>query len=319
MANFKLLPVKKTAIVLVLATSVLFGACKKDKVDAPMDGNSTITEIVTTNSDFSLLKTALVQAGLTDVLSGAGPFTVFAPNNAAFAAAGLDTEAKLKAVPVETLKKILLYHVVGDNIPAASIPTASNTPVKTAAELDVFVTKNSTGVFVNGASVIQADVMANNGVVHVINTVLMPPAGNIVEVAQANPDFSLLVAAVLRASQGSTNVAQVLSGNGPLTVFAPTNQAFIKAGFANAAAIQAADPAVLTSILTYHVVPARVFSSDLTEGAQPQTANGKTVAISLSGGAKVKGNQNASASVISPANLVTTNGVIHVIDQVLLP
>ncbi len=99
----------------------------------------------------------------------------------------------------------------------------------------------------------------------------------------------------------------------------PTNQAFIKAGFANAAAIQAADPAVLTSILTYHVVPARVFSSDLTEGAQPQTANGKTVAISLSGGAKVKGNQNASASVISPANLVTTNGVIHVIDQVLLP
>lgn len=314
--NFNLL--KKTALILTVASTVLISACSKDD-DDEMAGDQTITDIVVSNNSFSLLETALVQAGLTGVLDGNGPFTVFAPNNEAFVAAGLDTEAKIKAVPVETLKQILLYHVVGQRVPSSGIASASNSPVKTAADLDVFVTKNAAGVFVNGASVVQADVVARNGVIHVINTVLMPPMGNIVQVAQGNPNFSMLVAAVLRASQGSTNVAQVLSGQGPLTVFAPTNQAFMNAGFADVAAIQAADPAVLTSILTYHVVGARVFSSDLAEGARPATVNGGTLTISLAGGAKVKGNKNTTASMISPANMVTTNGVIHVVDQVLLP
>lgn len=309
---------KKSALILAVTSTVLFSACSKDD-DEEMAADQTITQVVVSNNSFSLLETAVVHVGLADVLSGNGPFTVFAPNNEAFAAAGLDTEAKIKAVPVETLKKILLYHVLGQRVPSSGIANASNTPVKTAAELDVFITKNASGVFVNGASVIQADVMASNGVIHVINTILMPPMGNIVQAAQANPNFSFLVAAVLRASQGGTNVAQVLSGQGPMTVFAPTNQAFMNAGFANVAAIQAADPAVLTSILTYHVIGARIFSSDLTEGAKPATVNGGTVSITLAGGAKVKGNKNTTTSVISPANMVTTNGVIHVVDQVLLP
>lgn len=300
----------------IIAT-VLLSSCKDEKIPAPQD--KTIAEIVVEDSNFSLLKTALIQADLVTTLSSDGKFTVFAPANDAFIAAGLDTEAKIKAVPVADLKKILLYHVLGQDVPSSSIANGSNTPVKTVAELDVFVTKNQSGVFVNGSKVTKADVRAKNGTIHVISSVLMPPAGNIVAVAQANPDFSFLVAAVLRASQGSTNVAQVLSGAGPLTVFAPTNQAFIKAGFANVAAIQAADPAVLTSILTYHVVAGRVFSSDLTEGAKPATVNGGTVTITLNGGAKVQGKSNTTASVIAPANLVTTNGVIHVIDQVLLP
>ncbi|MCK7556793.1 fasciclin domain-containing protein [Chitinophaga sedimenti] len=316
MINFKL-AMSKTVLACAAAVSVFFTSCSKDDDNNTKD--STITAIVTTNNDFSLLETALVHAGLTTVLSGQGPFTVFAPNNAAFVAAGFDTEAKIKAVPAETLKKILLYHVLNQKVTASAIAMASNTPVKTVNEANIFVTKNASGVYVNGAMVTQADLMASNGVIHVINTVLMPPSGNIVEVAQGNPNFSLLVAAVLRASQGSTNVAQVLSGAGPLTVFAPTNQAFINAGFANAAAIQAADPAVLTSILTYHVVSGRVFSSDLTEGAKPATLNGGTVAITLTGGAKVKGNKNTTASNVTAANMVTTNGVIHVIDQVLLP
>jgi len=308
----------KFALMLAVTSTVLFSACSKDDGET-MEGNQTITQIVVSNNSFSLLEVAVVHAGLAAVLSGQGPFTVFAPNNEAFAAAGLDTEAKIKAVPVETLKKILLYHVLGQRVPSSGIASASNTPVMTAADLDVFITKGASGVFVNGASIIQADVMASNGVIHVINSVLMPPMGNIVQTAQSNPNFSLLVAAVLRASQGTTNVAQVLSGQGPLTVFAPTNQAFINAGFANVAAIQAADPAVLTSILTYHVVGARIFSGDLTEGAKPATVNGGALSITLSGGAKVKGNKNTTASVISPANMVTTNGVIHVIDQVLMP
>ena len=269
--------IKKSTMIFALVVTVLFSSCKKDKEEMIQD--KTIVEIVNSNNNFSLLKAALNQAGLNEVLAGTGPFTVFAPNNEAFIAAGLDTDVKIKAVPVETLKKILLYHVISQRVPSSEIATASNTSVKTAADLDVFITKSSSGVFVNGASVIQADVMASNGVIHVINSVLMPPAGNLVEVAQANPNFSFLVAAVLRASQGSTNVAQVLSGAGPFTVFAPTNQAFMNAGFADIAAIQAADPAALTSILTYHVIGSRVFSSDLIEGAKPATVNGATVEI----------------------------------------
>lgn len=307
---------KKSAILAVVVASTLFTACKKDK---PITQGNTIVDIVVNNNDFSLLEAAVLHADLAATLSGSGPFTVFAPNNAAFVAAGLDTEAKIKALPVATLRGILQYHVIGQAVASSAITSANNTAVRTVANADVFVARKSGGVFVNDASVLSADIAASNGVIHVINTVLMPPTGNIVQTAQANANFTFLVAAVLRASEGSTNVAQVLSGAGPLTVFAPTNQAFINAGFANIAAIQAADPAVLTNILTYHVVSGRVLSSDLTEGATPATVNGGTVTITLAGGAKVRGRGNTTASAITSANLMTTNGVIHVIDQVLLP
>jgi len=175
-------------------------------------------------------------------------------------------------------------------------------------------------LFIKGTQVIVADVKAANGVIHVIDNILMPPAGNIVATALGNKDFTYLVAAVLRASQGSTNVAALLSGNGPLTVFAPVNQAFIDAGFATIADINAADPDVLTSILAYHVVAGRVFSSDLTNNMSvPMLAGGNTI-ITLNGGAKILGEGNGmDAHNIIKTNIVTTNGVIHVIDGVLLP
>ncbi len=313
--NFNLF--KRSALIITIAATVILSACTKEKVNVPQE--KTIAGIVVGDGNFTLLKTALVRADLASVLDGTGTFTVFAPNNEAFAAAGLETEAKINAVPVATLKSILLYHVLGQKVVSSAIATANNTAVPSLAEKNVFVTKNTAGVFINGAKVLQADVNASNGVIHVINTVLMPPSGNIVQTAQGNANFTYLVAAVLRASEGTTNVAQVLSGAGPLTVFAPTNQAFIAAGFPTIASIQAANPATLTSILTYHVVASRVFSSDLSEGLKPATVNGGTVTVTLNGGAKVKGNSNTTASTITQANLVTTNGVIHVIDQVLLP
>lgn len=152
-----------------------------------------------------------------------------------------------------------------------------------------------------------------------MSRVLIPPVGNLVATASADTTFSLLVAAVVRASTGATNVAAVLSGTAPLTVFAPTNNAFRAAGFPDAAAINAADPNTLASILTYHVVPGRVFSSDLTNGASVTTANGGNVTIALGSGASVKGSSNTTASNITSTNIMATNGVIHVIDRVLLP
>ncbi len=313
-------PTIAQAALLLVMTVVLSISCKYlPPVEPP--AKNTIFQKLTDDGRFQFLSVAIARAGLSGTLSDKNAsLTLFAPTDEAFKNAGFATTESVAKAPIETLKAILLYHVLPSAVTSSQIPLASNTQVNTVANLPVFVTRTSAGsVFVNGVSVIQKDWMAKNGVIHVINKVLMPPSGNIVQTAQGNANLTYLVAAVLRASQGSVNVAAVLSGTGPFTVFAPTNQAFINAGFTTIDAINAADPATLTSILTYHAIAARVFSSDLSEGLEPSTVNGEKVKITLSGGPKVKGKSNASASNIIITDIVTTNGVVHVIDQVLLP
>lgn len=306
----RLNPFRATVLFGALILLVSISACKKDNT---IKTDNTINGIVSSTPDFSTLKAAVMKAGLASTLSSTGPFTVFAPNNAAFTASGI-TSAVLTGLTADQAKNILLYHTIPSKIMASQVPAGPNAAVKAANGGTVYVTKNANGVFINGIQVIEADAIASNGVIHVIGNVLMPPSGNIVEMAQANPNLSFLVAAVLKA-----NLQGALSGDGPLTVFAPTNDAFKAAGFPTIESIQAADPATLTSILTYHVIGARVFSSDLTNGEQATTLNGGKVTISLTSGATVKGNSNTSASNITATNIVATNGVIHVIDQVLLP
>lgn len=299
--------------------AVAVTSCDKDDDPVTTPADPTIAEIAASDTSFSFLLAAAVKAGLADELAADGALTVFAPTNNAFRAAGFPTQASVEAADATVLAGILTYHIISGKVEAADVPMGPNAAVTVLSGGTVYTTSNSSGVFVNGVKVVTADIAASNGVVHVIGRVLLPPSGNIVETAIATPDFSYLVAAVLRASEGATDVAGVLSGTGPLTVFAPTNQAFINAGFATIADIEAADPDVLTSILTYHVIDGRIFSSDLTDGAAPATLNGGTVTIDLTGGATVKGNANATASNIAATDVVTTNGVIHVIDQVLLP
>jgi uncharacterized surface protein with fasciclin (FAS1) repeats len=160
--------------------------------------------------------------------------------------------------------------------------------------------------------------MAKNGVVHVINQVLMPPTKTIVETAMGNPAFSTLVAAVVKASTGSTNVAGILNGPGAFTVFAPTNAGFEAEGITSAA-IAGLMPDDITPILGYHVINAPVFSIDLVNGMMPtMLLSGKTT-ITLTSGAQIKGNGNSMASNIAPTDIICTNGIIHVIDRVLLP
>jgi uncharacterized surface protein with fasciclin (FAS1) repeats len=175
------------------------------------------------------------------------------------------------------------------------------------------VRKPGPAVFINGAQVVAADVSVQNGVIHAINRVLFPPAGNIVEVAMADPNFSYLVAAVVRA-----NLAGALSGPGPLTVFAPTNQAFINAGFPTIQSINNANPSDLVPILTYHVTAGRIFSSDLSNNQVVPMLNGKNTTILLNNGAQIDGINSAPSNIIK-TDVMATNGVIHVVDRVLLP
>lgn len=314
----------KLLLVSVTTGSLAMTGCDKDD-DKPVQRN--ITETVVNDPQLTLLEAAVVKAGLANTLATTANLTVFAPDDAAFklvdlngdGTPDLDTEAKINALDangVALLTTVLQYHVLGSKVMAADVPAGPNAAIATLGGKQAFATRNSAGVFINGVKVKKADVSATNGVIHIVDRVLMPPAGNIVQTASANPNFTYLVAAVQRAGN---DIVNALTAAGPLTVFAPTNQAFINAGFPTIASIQAADPNTLKPILLYHVVGARVFSSDLTEGAQPTTAGGGKVTITLSGGAKVKGNGNPSPSNIVATDVVTTNGVIHVIDRVLLP
>jgi uncharacterized surface protein with fasciclin (FAS1) repeats len=265
---------------------------------------------------FSILTVALAKTGLLNTLMKLdNDYTLFAPTDEAFIAAGLSA-AKVTQLPEDALSAILLYHVIGMKVPAAAVPAAAG--VATLNGKQVYVRSSAKGVFVNLAQVTVADVMAKNGVVHVINQVLMPPTKTIVETAMGNPAFSILVAAVVKASTGSTNVAGILNGPGAFTVFAPTNAGFEAEGI-TPAAIAGLMPDDITPILGYHVIGAPVFSIDLVNGMMPtMLLSGKTT-ITLTSGAQIKGNGNSMASNIAPTDIICTNGIIHVIDRVLLP
>lgn len=299
----------------VLSMLLFFTSCDKDETN---ESPNTIADIATKNDNFSLLESAVVKADLAATLSSPGPFTVFAPDDAAFNNTGI-TSNVIGSLSADQLKDILLYHTLDSKVMASNVPAGPNAAVTTAGGGTLYVTKNSNGVFVNGWKVTTADISASNGVIHSIERALIPPAGNLVEVAQSNSSFTYLVAAVIRASEGSTNVAEVLSSDGAFTVFAPTNQAFIDAGFPTIESIQAADPNTLASILTYHVIAARAFSSDLSDGQNLTTANGGALQIGIGSTATIKGNGNTSPANINAVNIMATNGVVHVIDKVLLP
>ena len=276
----------------------------------------TIVDIAVGNASFSTLVTAVKAAGLAETLSGKGPFTLFAPTNAAFAALPKGTlETLLKPENRELLQKVLTYHVVSGDLKAKDLKSGK---VATVEGNSVTLKVNKHGVKVNGINVTKADIGASNGVIHVIDRVLIPPglmsakpkpAGTIVDVAASNPAFSTLVTAVKAAG-----LVETLSGKGPFTVFAPTNEAF--AALPKGTLEKLLKPEnrdLLRKVLTYHVVSGNLKAKDLRSSKVP-TVEGNSVVLQVSkNGVKVN-----NINVIK-ADVDASNGVIHVIDQVLLP
>jgi uncharacterized surface protein with fasciclin (FAS1) repeats len=210
-------------------------------------------------------------------------------------------------------------------VASTAIQTGDNaaTPTLLTTNGTVFITKNAAGVSVNGARVTQADVAASNGVIHVIDQVLVPPAGTLLQVIQAlntanNNQYSLLIAAATRA--GAAVITALSTATGPYTVFAPNNAAFTAAGFGTEAAINAATPAALQAVLLNHVVGARVFSTNLVSGSVNAAGGGPLAIVVGSAGVTVSGKGNGTnVANVTRTNIVATNGVIHLIDRVLLP
>jgi len=270
------------------------------------------------NESFSTLISAAAKAGVVETLLNTPNLTIFAPNNDAFTAAGIDPNM----IDNETLASVLTYHVVGQKVLSSGIPRQAGT----VNGNEIFFSLVPSGNFINGnTEIIAVDIESGTGVVHVINSVLLPPSGNLVETAVAlsgDGEFTLLIAALTRTANEGTeeqNLISVLSSDGPFTVFAPTNMAFQELLDSNAEWSDLGDIplATLITVLSYHVVPAKAYDKDLAgaldANSQLPTALGQNITIDLNA---LTINQT---STIIGVNNNASNGVIHAIDSVLLP
>lgn len=278
----------------------------------------TIADITATDARFGTLNQALANTGLRSTLLGSGTFTVFAPTDDAFNALATElgiTRAQLLA-DTPLLTSVLQYHVLSTRVPRASVPLG-----KAISPLagGVFKVDSVSGALVitdgrnRTSRITQTDVGATNGVIHVVDRVLLPANRNIVQTAQALPQFSILVEAVVAA-----NLQGALSGPGPLTVFAPTNDAFaaLLAELGVTKAQLLADTALLTKVLTYHVLPARVLKADIVPGTPVTTLQGDTFTVSAT---LAISDQRGRSAAITGTDVLASNGVVHVIDRVILP
>jgi len=275
-----------------------------------------IVELAQNTPELSILVEAVVAAGLAPTLS-TGTLTVFAPTNAAFAALltelGVTKEALLANKSL--LTAVLTYHVLGSKVMRADVPLGKAiTPVSGG----FFKIESNNGLKITDgrnrvSTITSTDIQASNGVVHLVDKVLLPADKDIVATASALPDFSILVEAVVAAGLVST-----LQGAGPFTVFAPTNAAFAalltELGVTKDALL--ANKTLLTQVLTYHVVPARVLKAEVPVNTAITTVQGQTFTINSS---LVITDQNMRTSNIVTADVFTSNGVIHVVDKVILP
>jgi transforming growth factor-beta-induced protein len=276
-----------------------------------VEASNTIVDIAAGNPDFSTLVAAVSAAGLVDALSGEGPFTVFAPTNEAFAKLPEGTlESLLLPENKQVLTDILLYHVVSGSVLAADVVNLSQAETLLGKNVNIKVDMGS--VMINEANVVATDIIADNGVIHVIDSVILIPAdlADIVDTAVADGRFTTLAAAL-----GAAELIETLKGGGPFTVFAPTDDAFalLPEGTVESLLLPE-NKQQLIDILLYHVVAGKVMAEDVVTLTEAETVLGQNVSIKVEDG---KVFINDSEVIIT--DIVTSNGVIHVIDTVLLP
>lgn len=308
---------KLIKLTLLVVTSTLMFSCSEDDSS---NQDRTLSEFFSRNPEFTNLYAALEKADLVETLNQGGTFTVFAPTNAAFVEfLAVNGFENLEAVPTPVLREVLLNHVLNTRVPSSDVSTGyvktlGKGSASTTNTLSMFINVSESGVRINGvASVTAFDINANNGVVHVVDAVIGLPT--IVTHALANPNFSNLVGAL--TSPGQPDFVGILSGNtnAPFTVFAPSNAAFARFESQNPGTLASLTSGQLTSVLTYHVVAgANVLSNGIPSGPITTletgtfTVNGTTITDEA-------GRQTGIVAV----DVQAANGVIHVLDNVILP
>jgi uncharacterized surface protein with fasciclin (FAS1) repeats len=318
----------------------IFAAALLSGCDKNTESEPSIAGIAVASEDFSVLEDAAVRGGVVGVLSNRNPadpqgnYTVFAPNNAAFARLGLRSATDLNGLNRDFLTSTLYYHVTGGTVSGSALQNGLLSPSALGPNRRI-INRGGT-LYVNGSRILLTDVKASNGTVHAVDKVLLATGADIVQSALAlnnrqvfvQPELTFLVEAVLYA-----NLQGTLSSPGPFTVFAPNDQAFrnlltaLQVTPGSAAGYVPADVrklpvATITAVLLQHVVPGSKFTPELPESTSTASAGGAPVTFGpfVDGTLTVKGNGNGT----SPAGMVIpdvqcTNGVVHVIDRVLLP
>ena len=315
---FKIVPI------LLISLTTLQSCNNND--DDNVEDVSTIVNLAVDSADLTSLVAALDRANLVSALNGEGPFTVLAPTNDAFATfLSANNFNSLEDVPVDILTKVLLNHVISGSLISTDLSTGyANTLATSAASqtpLSIYV-DTSNGVRFNGvSSVSAADILAVNGVIHKVDAVIGLP--NIVTFATADPNFSTLVSALTR-SDLTTDFVGVLSTDSatapaPFTVFAPINDAFNRLlTELDLASLSEIDEPTLDVVLKYHVVGgANVLDSNLTDNLTVSTLSGDITA-DITGGARLTDSSGRVSDIIA-TNVQANNGVIHAINNVILP
>jgi transforming growth factor-beta-induced protein len=297
-------------VIHVIDSVILPPSAEKAMMAAPaMEAKpANIVETAVNAGSFKTLAAALGAAGLADTLKGRGPFTVFAPTDEAFAKLPAGTvEELLKPENRAKLRSILLYHVARGNLNSAMLGEHSG--VATQNGMRVQIKPVDGGLMINGAKVIAPDVIATNGTIHAIDTVLLPP-GNIVETAVGAGSFKTLAAAL-----GAAGLVGALQGRGPFTVLAPSDEAFAKlpAGTVEEL-LKPENRATLRRILLNHVIRGNFDSSAVANLKSVRTQAGKSLPVKI-----VDGKVMIGDSTVVAADVLSSNGIIHVIDSVLIP
>jgi uncharacterized surface protein with fasciclin (FAS1) repeats len=325
---------KKLNLALLFAASLLsMVACQKDDEDQ----NPSIAAIAVANSDFSTLEGAAVQGGVAVVLSNANPndpsgdYTVFAPNNAAFARLGLNNSDDLQVLNDGFLTSTLLYHVSNGNLRGTEMTAGKNSGSALGPVRRFIVRGNDR--YINGSKILATDIAADNGTVHVIDKVLLATGVDIVQSAIAlrdakvfnAPELTFLVEAVLYAELAGALTAS--AGSPSFTVFAPSDAAFRQLGkdlgvsLEKAADIRKLPKEVVVAVLLNHVIAnGGKFTSELNSGSvAPLGGSNLELGSFVNGMLTIKGKSNAAVANMLIPDVLTTNGVVHVIDRVLLP
>ncbi len=278
----------------------------------------TVAEVVLFESDFTVLASALRRVDLLETLATTDNITVFAPDNAAFVAAGITS---LDAFTDEELTGVLTYHVLGAKVLSSELPTSGIAQTLAGGNIYLGYLFNQR-VLINGLTEIKAvDIEKSNGVIHVIDRTLVPPAPNVVEIAVAlaeaeeGADFTVLVS--LLTNPAYSDIAEAIIAQDNITVFAPNDAAFGEI----ADVIQTLTEEQIRTILQYHAAGARVFSYNLLEGQEVIMLNGQTLVVKsiIDDLIVLQDKSGADDAIVLEVNIHGSNGVIHAIDKVLIP
>ncbi len=284
-----------------------------DKNDSPAPAGDNLDKLITAKAELSLFSAALTKTRLNTFTQGPGPYTIWAPTNAAFNAIGITNATDFNAMDSNLLVQILTYHIQATSRSFTEIPQGPNATMTTQSGFTQYASRYVDGfAFINGAKVSTPNIAASNGFLHIIDRVLIPPYYTNATNLALNSNYKQFLQAI-------TKTATAITAN-PYTLLAVPNNVMTAAGYDSTTIANATGTALttLTSIIRYHLIPQRIFTPDFKAGTL-KTVQATNLVISLTGGLNIKGTNNPAPFQVTIPDVLSSNGVIHAINGLLKP